>query len=76
MPSWSDLTPRNRTLLTVAGVAALALKGAALTDLARRPAEQVRGPKWAWLLGVTFVNALGAESLAYFALGRRGQDAE
>lgn len=76
MARWSDLTPRHRTLLTVAGIASLTLKAAALTDLARRPAAQVRGPKWAWSLGITFVNAFGAEALAYFTLGRTRQDAE
>jgi hypothetical protein len=48
-----------------------ALKIAALVDLRRRPASQVRGSKWAWALAVFFVNSLGTVPLAYFVKGRR-----
>lgn len=40
----------------------------ALVDLARRPAEQVRGPKPVWALGC-FVQPVGP--IAYLLLGRR-----
>jgi hypothetical protein len=39
---------------------------AALVDLLRR--ERTRGPKWAWLLIILFVNLLGP--IVYFMLGR------
>jgi Phospholipase_D-nuclease N-terminal len=45
----------------------LGLAAAAWTDLARRPAVQVRGPKWRWAL-VIAVNYAGP--LAYFRWGR------
>jgi hypothetical protein len=46
------------------------LKVAALIDIARRPAEQIRGRKWVWAVVVTLVNSLGAAPLAYLLLGR------
>ena len=47
------------------------LKIAALVDLARRPAEQVRGSKALWAAVVVLVNSVGAAPVAYFAYGRR-----
>jgi hypothetical protein len=44
----------------------LILMIAALIDLARR--EQTRGPKWAWVLIILFVNIIGP--LIYFVAGR------
>jgi len=48
-----------------------AVKVAALVDLARRPASQVRGSKAAWATAITLVNSAGAVPLAYFLRGRR-----
>ena len=45
---WSDLSERNRRLLIAAAVVEGILKVAVLVDLKRRPANQVRGPKWLW----------------------------
>jgi hypothetical protein len=44
---------------------------AALTDMRRRPADQIRGPKWAWAPAVTLINAFGGAPLAYCVFGRR-----
>jgi hypothetical protein len=68
---WSDLSPRARKALLVAGGIEGILKVAALVDLKRRPADRVRGSKRAWGLAITFVNSCGAVPLAYFARGRR-----
>ncbi|MBP2478514.1 hypothetical protein JOF53_007386 [Crossiella equi] len=64
---WSDLTRPQRLGLVVAATLQLGLAAAAWSDLHRRPAEAVRGPKrrWALLIGVNFVGPL-----AYFAFGR------
>jgi hypothetical protein len=67
---WSDLSPRTRKLIIVAGTAELGLKVAAAIDLKRRPAGQVRGPKWAWFAGL-LVNSAGLIPLSYFVFGRR-----
>ncbi len=67
---WSDLSPRTRKLIIVAGVAEAGLKAAAAIDLKRRPADQVRGPKWAWFAAL-FVNSAGLIPLSYFVFGRR-----
>jgi hypothetical protein len=67
---WSDLSKRKRRLIVVAGVAEAGLKVAMLIDLRRRPADQIRGPKWLWT-PLAFVNLVGPVS--YFAFGRRPQ---
>jgi len=68
---WNDLNPSLRRGLVVAGVVEGALKIAALVDLVRRPAGQVRGSKPAWAAAITLVNAAGAVPLLYFIRGRR-----
>ncbi len=45
----------------------LSLMISALVDLIRR--EQTRGPKWAWLLVILFVNFIGP--IIYFVAGRK-----
>ena len=65
---WSELTPPQRAIVVVAGIAQLTLHVAALADLRRRPDGQVNGPKAMWV-ALSFVNFVGP--LAYFAFGRR-----
>lgn len=72
---WSDLSPRTRKLLIVGGIAEAGLKTAALIDIKRRPASDIRGSKWMWVPAVIAVNSLGAVPLSYFAFGRRKQPA-
>lgn len=67
---WNDLSTVQRSAVVMAGVSDVALKAIALTDLRRRPAEQVKGPKWAWLL-VILVNSAGLTSMSYLVFGRR-----
>jgi hypothetical protein len=68
---WSDLSQRTRRLLIGAGVAEGMLKVAALIDLKRRPATQVRGPKWIWATVLALVGSAGVLPISYFVLGRR-----
>jgi hypothetical protein len=68
---WDELSPGTRRVVLVAGSVEAALKVAALVDLARRPAEEVRGPKWRWAVAITVVNSMGLMPLAYFRFGRR-----
>jgi hypothetical protein len=68
---WSDLSGRNRRLLAIAAVAEGILKVATLIDLKRRPASQVRGPKWVWATVVTVVGSAGVIPISYFLFGRR-----
>jgi hypothetical protein len=68
---WSDLSQRTRRLLTITAVAEGVLKLAALIDLKRRPASQVRGPKWLWVTMVTVVSSAGVVPISYFVFGRR-----
>jgi hypothetical protein len=69
--TWSELSPRVRRLIIVAGAMEGILKIAALIDLLRRPAREVRGSKARWAVAVTFINSVGAVPLLYFLRGRR-----
>ena len=69
--SWSELSQRTRRALIAAGVAEGVLKVAALIDLRRRPAGQVRGPKWLWAAALAVVGSAGALPISYFVFGRR-----
>jgi deazaflavin-dependent oxidoreductase (nitroreductase family) len=65
---WTDLTPRQRTAVSVVGAVQLSLAVAAWADLAtRRPAE-VNGNRTTWA-AVIAVNGVGP--LAWFRWGRR-----
>lgn len=68
---WQDLDPGVRRLILVCGAFEAVLKVAALVDLARRPAAQVRGSKARWAVAIVLVNSVGAVPLAYFRYGRR-----
>ena len=68
---WSDLSGRTRRLLAITAVAEGILKLAALIYLKRRPASQVRGPKWLWATVLTVVSSAGVVPLSYFVFGRR-----
>ena len=68
---WSDLDERTRKLLITMAVAEGILKLAALIDIKRRPASQIRGPKWMWASVVTVVSSAGVIPISYFIFGRR-----
>jgi hypothetical protein len=70
---WSDLSERTRKLIIVTAVAESVLKTAALIDIKRRPASQIRGPKWLWAPVVAVVNSAGVVPISYFVFGRRPQ---
>ena len=65
---WSDLTSTQQGLIIVSGAVELVFTAIALVDLARRPTDQVRGPKPLWVLGC-LIQPVGP--LADLALGRR-----
>ena len=69
--TWGDLSPRTRQLIIAGAIGEGIFKIAALVDIARRPADQIRGPKWVWAPTVLLVNSFGGAPLAYFAFGRR-----
>jgi hypothetical protein len=68
---WSDLSPGTRRLLTVAAVIEGILKLAALIDIKRRPASQIRGPRWMWATAVAVISSAGIVPISYFVVGRR-----
>ncbi len=65
---WADLSPTQQKVIIVSGIVEVALTAYCLRDLARRPADQVRGPKALWAPAMS-VQPFGP--LAYLALGRR-----
>jgi hypothetical protein len=70
---WSDLSSAQQTAILVAASIELSLTITSLIDLARRPGNQIRGPKAAWVAGV-FVQPVGP--IAYLTLGIRHGDAK
>jgi hypothetical protein len=68
---WSDLSPRTRRAIIIVAAAETGLKAVALADIRRRPASQIKGPKWLWIPVVAFVNSFGLVPLSYFVFGRR-----
>ena len=71
---WSDLTTGARRFVVAGTTVDTTLKIAMLVDLRRRPAAQVRGPKWAWASTI-LVNSAGVIPLVYFAVGRTPEGA-
>jgi hypothetical protein len=70
---WSELNKTQQTAIIVIGTAEVVMTTIALVDLARRPAENIRGKKSVWAL-VCFVQPIGP--VAYFAWGRTSDKAE
>ncbi len=68
---WSDLSERSRRLLIAAAVAETCLKVAALIDIKRRPASQIRGRKGMWAAAVALVSSAGVVPVSYFVFGQR-----
>jgi hypothetical protein len=69
--SWSELDPRARRLIIIAGAVEGTLKVAALVDLVRRPSSEIRGSKARWAAAMTLINSVGMAPVAYFVWGRR-----
>ena len=67
---WSDLTARERAPLALRGIIQLALLAAALADIHRRPAEEIKGSKWLWS-AAALVYFMGIGPIAYFLFGRK-----
>ena len=65
---WSELSTPCRALIVVGGAVELALLGAALIDIKRRPAAEIRGSKGMWT-ALSFIDVIGP--LSYFAVGRK-----
>ena len=65
---WQDFSPVQQVTIIAAALVELSLLVAALVDLKRRPAVEVRGRKGVWAV-VSFVNFVGP--ISYFAFGRK-----
>lgn len=68
---WSDLDPRARQAILIAGAFEAGLKLAALIDLSQRPSREVRGSKIGWAAAITVVNSGGVVPILYLLRGRR-----
>jgi hypothetical protein len=68
---WNELSPRTRRLILIGGTFEGVLKIAALLDLKRRPAAEIRGSKSRWATAIVLINSVGAVPIAYFLRGRR-----
>ena len=70
---WSDRTRTQKIRIVLGGAVQLALLVAALTDIRRRPAAEIKGGKRLWTT-LSFVNFVGP--IAYFAFGHKGSSME
>ncbi|HEY7283578.1 MAG TPA: hypothetical protein VID47_18520 [Actinomycetota bacterium] len=68
---WSELSQGQRRAVIAAAAVEGALKIAALMDMRKRPASQIRGPKWLWATSVAVVGSAGILPISYFLVGRR-----
>lgn len=66
--SWSELSTREQVGVSILGVVQVGLLVAALRDVRRRSAEEVRGRKDVWT-AAAFINFIGP--ISYFLWGRR-----
>jgi hypothetical protein len=64
------LSPSARRFLIAAATVEAGLKAAALLDMRRRPASQIRGSKKAWAMAM-IVNSAGLIPICYFVFGVR-----
>lgn len=64
---WSEMSGTGKAAVVGALVAHVALVGLAHSDLSKRDAEQIRGPKWVWRM-MTAANSSFVG--VYFLLGR------
>jgi hypothetical protein len=65
---WRDLSDAQQRGILVGSVVQLGLLAAALADIYRRSAEEVRGDKRLWV-AAAFVNFVGP--ISYFLFGRK-----
>ena len=65
---WEDLSGAQKVAIVLSGVVQLGLLAAALVDIYRRPAGEIRGTKRLWTLAA-FINYVGP--ISYFLFGRR-----
>ena len=68
---WSDLSPGQRRLVIAGAAVEGVLKIAALMDLRKRSASEIRGPKWLWATSLTIIGSAGILPASYFLVGRR-----
>jgi hypothetical protein len=68
---WSDLDPRFRSAILLAGAFEAGLKIAALIDLTQRQRCDIRGSKAVWAAAIVLVNSGGVMPIVYLLRGRR-----
>jgi hypothetical protein len=66
--NWLDMTPTQKKVVVVAGIAEVALTTWCLRDLKQRDASAVRGPKALWAPAMS-VQPVGP--IAYLVWGRK-----
>ena len=66
--TWGDMSPMQKKLVVVTGIAEVAVTAWCAKDLKKRPAELVRGPKLLWGPALS-VQPVGP--IAYLVWGRK-----
>ncbi len=68
---WNELPRSKRQGFIALGLVDAALRAWALADLAKRPQEEVRGPKVAWAVALSLVSSVGILPAGYLVCARR-----
>jgi hypothetical protein len=68
---WNQLSQTQRRFILAAAAVDVVLKAAALIDMSKRSADEIRGPKWLWATSVTVIGSAGLLPASYFVFGRR-----
>lgn len=68
MKSWETLRPNQKRVIIVLAVIQVILLVAAMIDICRRPAQQIKGSKTKWRL-ISLIDFFGP--LSYFIFGRK-----
>lgn len=66
---WSDFTSRQQSAIQLGAFLQITLLVAALWDMWRRPADEIRGDRRLWTV-ISLLNFVGP--IAYFLFGRKG----
>ncbi|MFP4417751.1 MAG: PLDc N-terminal domain-containing protein [Chitinispirillaceae bacterium] len=67
---WKDMPGWKKVFFVMMGIIQIALLAAALLDIRKRSAEDIRGSKKLWTM-LSFINFIGP--LLYFKCGRKSE---
>lgn len=71
MKKWKDLPPGRKVAVVTLTAVDAGLRVWALRDLAGRQQDEIKGPKRAWMIGLSIGSTAGIAPAIYLLWGRR-----